>query len=132
MSPSASSHLVVGIRGPSLNFAESIETVQQNLREIQPTIFAAVPRIWERIHASIAIKGRDGTWFKRLWFGIGMKLARRIGDLRVANDGEHTARSRLLYAIGYPIVFRAIKERIGLRQSAMPPAARRRSRRGAA
>ncbi|HUF94591.1 MAG TPA: AMP-binding protein, partial [Acidimicrobiia bacterium] len=49
--------------GPSLNFAESIETVQQNLREIQPTIFFAVPRIWEKIHASIAIKGRDGTWF---------------------------------------------------------------------
>jgi long-chain acyl-CoA synthetase len=103
-------------RGPCLNFAESIETVQQNLREIQPTIFFAVPRIWERIHASIAIKGRDGTWFKRLWFGIGMKLARRIGDLRVANEGEHTALSRFLYAIGYPIVFRAIKERIGLRR----------------
>ncbi len=103
-------------RGPSLNFAESIETVQQNLREIQPTIFFAVPRIWERIHASIAIKGRDGTWFKRFWFGIGMKLARRIGDLRVANEGEHTALSRFLYAIGYPIVFRAIKERIGLRR----------------
>ncbi|HEU5112156.1 MAG TPA: AMP-binding protein [Acidimicrobiia bacterium] len=104
-------------RGPSLNFAESIETVQQNLREVQPTIFFAVPRIWERIHASIAIKGRDGTWFKRLWFGIGMKLARRIGDLRVANDGEHTMLSRFLYAIGYPIVFRAVKERIGLRRA---------------
>ena len=103
-------------RGPSLNFAESIETVQQNLREIQPTIFFAVPRIWERIHASIAIKGRDGTRFKRLWFGIGMKLARRIGDLRVANEGDHTALSRFLYAIGYPIVFRAVKERIGLRR----------------
>jgi long-chain acyl-CoA synthetase len=45
-----------------------------------------------------------------------MKLARRIGDLRVANEGEHTALSRFLYAIGYPIVFRAIKERIGLRR----------------
>jgi long-chain acyl-CoA synthetase len=103
-------------RGPSLNFAESIETVQQNLREIQPTIFFAVPRIWERIHASIAIKGSDGTWFKRFWFRVGMRLARRIGDMRVANEGEHTAPSRVLYAIGYPIVFRALKERIGLRR----------------
>jgi long-chain acyl-CoA synthetase len=34
----------------------------------------------------------------------------------VANDGDHTARSRLVYAIGYPIVFRALKERIGLRR----------------
>jgi len=102
--------------GPSLNFAESIETVQQNLREIQPTIFFAVPRIWERIHASIAIKGRDGTWFKRVWFGFGMKLASVIGDQRVNNDGDHTLLSRLLYIVGYPIVFRALKERIGLRR----------------
>jgi long-chain acyl-CoA synthetase len=102
--------------GPSLNFAESIETVQQNLREIQPTIFFAVPRIWERIHASIAIKGRDATWFKRMWFGLGMKLAARIGDLRVANNGDHTPLSRFLYVIGYPMVFRALKERIGLRR----------------
>jgi long-chain acyl-CoA synthetase len=103
-------------KGPSLNFAESIETVQQNLREIQPTVFFAVPRIWERIHASIAIKGRDGTWFKRVWFGLGMRLARTIGRERAANDGDHTTKSRLLYAIGYPIVFRALKERIGLRR----------------
>jgi long-chain acyl-CoA synthetase len=103
-------------RGPCLNFAESIETVQQNLREVQPTIFFAVPRIWERIHASIAIKGRDATWFKKFWFGSGMKMARYIGDRRVVNNGEHTAASRLVYAIGYPIVFRALKERIGLRR----------------
>ncbi len=102
--------------GPSLNFAESIETVQQNLREIQPTIFFAVPRIWERIHASIAIKGRDGTPFKRLWFSIGMKMAGVIGRQRVANNGDHTFVSRLLYLIGYPLVFRALKERIGMRR----------------
>jgi long-chain acyl-CoA synthetase len=103
-------------QGPSLNFAESIDTVQQNLREVQPTIFFAVPRIWERIHASIAIKGRDGTPFKRFWFGIGMKMAGVIGRQRVSNNGDHTFVSRLLYLIGYPLVFRALKERIGMRR----------------
>jgi len=102
--------------GCSLNFAESIETVQQNLREIQPTIFFAVPRIWEKIHATIAIKGRDGTLFKRLWFGLAMKMAAVIGRQRVANDGDFTFVSRLLYMIGYPIVFRALKERVGMRR----------------
>ena len=102
--------------GCTLNFAESIETVQQNLREIQPTLFFAVPRIWERIHASIIIKGKDGTWFKRVWFGFGMKLASIIGRKRVANNGDHTFLSRLLYIIGYPIVFRALQERIGMRR----------------
>jgi long-chain acyl-CoA synthetase len=103
--------------GCVLNFAESIETVQQNLREIQPTIFFAVPRIWEKIHATIAIKGRDATLFKRVWFGLGMKMAALIGRQRVANDGDHTVVSGLLYAIGYPLVFRALKERIGMRRA---------------
>jgi long-chain acyl-CoA synthetase len=103
--------------GASLNFAESIETVQQNLREIQPTIFFAVPRIWEKFHASFAVKGRDGTWFKRIWFGLGMRMASYIGSARVANDGKHTLASRIVYAIGYPLVFRALHERIGLRRT---------------
>ena len=101
--------------GCTISFAESIDTVPQNLREIQPTLFFAVPRIWERIHAGVIIRGKDGTWFKRVWFSIGMKLAAVIGARRVANDGEHTALTRFLYIAGYPFVFRALKERIGLR-----------------
>jgi len=103
-------------RGTVLNFAESIETVQQNLREIQPTLFFAVPRIWEKIHATVYIKGRDGTWFKRLWFGLGMKAASVIGKERVANAGVDTAKSRILHWIFNPLVFRALRERIGMRR----------------
>jgi long-chain acyl-CoA synthetase len=102
--------------GTVLNFAESIETVQQNLREIQPTLFFAVPRIWEKIHATVLIKGKDATRFKRFWFGSGIKLAGVIGREKVKNGGNHTLKSRVLYAIGYPLVFRALLERIGLRR----------------
>lgn len=102
--------------GPSLNFAESIETVTENLREIQPTLFFAVPRIWERLHALVTIKGNDATALKRMFLKFTMALARRIGALKVANGGEHTHLSRLLYAVGQPLVFRALKERIGLRR----------------
>ncbi len=102
--------------GAVLNFAESIETVQENLREVQPTLFFAVPRIWEKIHASILIKGKDATWFKRLWFDGSMALARFVGRQRAANGGSHTFASRLAYALGYPLVFRALRERIGLRR----------------
>ena len=101
--------------GPVLNFAESIETVQQNLREVQPTIFFAVPRIWERIHAGVHIRLQDATWFKRLFSGLGLNLATYIGRKRVANDGDFTMGARLAYWAGYPIFFRALRERIGLR-----------------
>jgi long-chain acyl-CoA synthetase len=102
--------------GTVLNFAESIETVQQNLREIQPTLFFAVPRIWEKMHAGVLIKGKDATRFKRLWFGLGLAMAKRIGRMKVANGGNHTFGSRVLYALGYPLMFRALQERVGLRR----------------
>lgn len=104
------------IAGPSLNFAESIDTVTVNLREVQPTLFFAVPRIWERLHAAVLIRGNDASRFKRMWFGLGMKLASTIGREKVANGGDHTAKSRLLAGLGWLFAFRAIRERIGLRR----------------
>lgn len=102
--------------GPTLNFAESIETVTENLREIQPTLFFAVPRIWERLHASVVIKSNDATWFKRVFLKSMTYLAAVIGREKVANGGSHSFTSRLLYGIGQPLVFRAMKERLGLRR----------------
>ncbi len=102
--------------GPSLNFAESIETVTDNLREVQPTLFFAVPRIWERLHALVTIKSGDATRLKRAFLRFAMALARAIGRRKVANGGSHTLTTRLLNAVGEPLVFRAMKERIGLRR----------------
>jgi long-chain acyl-CoA synthetase len=107
---------VVGT-GAVANFAESIDTVQVNLREVQPTIFFAVPRIWEKIHAGILIKSEDATWFKRLMLGRAMKAAQTIGRERVANGGNYTTKGRLLNIIWWPLVFRALLDRIGLRRT---------------
>ena len=41
--------------GSVMNFAESPETVPDNLREVQPTVFLAVPRIWEKFYSGITI-----------------------------------------------------------------------------
>ena len=102
--------------GTPLNFAESIETVTENLREVQPTLFFAVPRIWERLHALVTIKSGDATWLKRVFLKVTMAMAAYIGRTKVANSGNHTLSSRLLYWVGNPLVFRAMKERIGLRR----------------
>ncbi len=101
--------------GPILNFAESIETVQINLREVQPTIFFAVPRIWERIHAGVHIRLQDATFFKRMIAAVGLRLAGYIGAKRVENSGDFTFGARLAYWIGNPIFFRSLRERVGLR-----------------
>jgi long-chain acyl-CoA synthetase len=102
--------------GVLVHFAESIETVQANLKEVQPTLFFAVPRIWEKMHAGVLIRMNAASPLKKLVYAAAMKLATTIGDDLVANDGNHTAKTRMLYAIGYPLLFRALRDRIGLRK----------------
>lgn len=102
--------------GATLNFAESIETVQINLQEVQPTLFFAVPRIWEKIHATILIKLNDASFLKRLVNAIGLKISSYVGRSRAANGGDYTFGSRLAYWFGNIIMFRALKERVGLRR----------------
>ena len=45
--------------GARVNFAESLRTVQDDLRELSPQVFFGVPRIWEKFHASIQAKLRE-------------------------------------------------------------------------
>ena len=102
--------------GCQVNFAESIETVQQDLREVQPTVFLGVPRIWEKLHAGIHIRAANATWLKRANFRLWMKVGDRIADTLVATGGSHTAATRILYALGYLFLFRTLKDRIGMRK----------------
>jgi long-chain acyl-CoA synthetase len=102
--------------GCVLNFAESIETISANLREVQPTLFFAVPRIWEKLHAGVLIRQQDASWLKRKMLGFGLRQASKIGRAKVANGGGNTIGGRVRYAIAYPLVLRALKERIGLRR----------------
>ena len=102
--------------GAILNFAESIETVQMNLQEVQPTLFFAVPRIWEKIHATILIKLNDASFLKQLVNALGTKIASYVGRSRAAHGGDYTLPTRLAYWVGNVIMFRALKERVGLRR----------------
>ncbi len=102
--------------GTQVNFAESIETVPANLREVQPTVLFGVPRIWEKLLAGIEIRLSGATWFKRKNAAFWLKVADRIGQRLVHNGGSHTAGTRLLYAVGYVFFFRALKDRLGLRK----------------
>ncbi|MEG9225143.1 AMP-dependent synthetase/ligase [Aeromicrobium sp. Sec7.5] len=102
--------------GVQTNFAESIDTVPANLREIQPTLFFAVPRIWEKLLATARIKLDSATRVKRAYAKFWMGQADRIGAVLVENGGSHTMSTRIRFAIGWPLFFRALQSRLGLRR----------------
>jgi long-chain acyl-CoA synthetase len=102
--------------GTIVHFAESIETVQANLAEVQPTIFFAVPRIWEKIHAGVEIKMASASWLKRANYAFWMRQAKRIGAQVAADGGVRSWKTTLRYALGYLFLFRTLRDRIGLRK----------------
>jgi long-chain acyl-CoA synthetase len=96
-----------------VHFGEAIETVQEDLRQVSPTVFLGVPRIWEKMHATVQIKMRDASWTKRKLYDYWTEKGAEIAGRRRA--GKATAVDAALWFVGDMLVFRPLQERLGLR-----------------
>ncbi len=112
-------HIPIGT-GASANFAESVDTVPQNLREVKPTIFLGVPRIWEKMAAGIAIRMRDADPVKRLNFRIWLAVGRRLAAVWLANRGRYPFPWNLVYLLGWLSLYGPLQEKLGLSRCHTP------------
>jgi long-chain acyl-CoA synthetase len=105
-------HIPVSV-GATVNFAESLRTVQEDLRELSPQIFFGVPRIWEKFHSSIQTKLREAG-------GLRLALYRRAMASLDGLAGKGRARwsvaERLRWGLWYVLVLRALLNYVGLRR----------------
>jgi len=99
--------------GYTINFAESIETVQQNVQEISPTFFAAVPRILEKMYSAVKIKLEDSTPFKRFVFRLCRPVGAKAAAFKMKRQRMPFGLS-LLYGAAYVCGFRPVRDKIGL------------------
>jgi long-chain acyl-CoA synthetase len=100
--------------GAVVHFGESIETVQTDLREVSPTVFLGVPRIWEKMHASVTVKMKDASWLKRKLYETCIAVGQRVAKRRMG--GKMRPWDWLLWLLADLLVFRALQERLGLRR----------------
>ncbi|MCI0671373.1 MAG: long-chain fatty acid--CoA ligase [Myxococcaceae bacterium] len=100
--------------GCVVHFGESLDTVREDLREVSPTVFLGVPRIWEKMHASVSLRMKDASWLKRRLFDFFTVRGREVARRR--REGRATVADRLLWALGDVCVFRPLQERLGLRR----------------
>jgi long-chain acyl-CoA synthetase len=102
-------HLTVG---QIVNFTESTDTVMADMQEISPTMFHAVPRIWEKYYSGIVLKMADATWLKRKLYKIAVQIGTRYNNKALTRQKVllHLA---LAYHVAYFVVFRKLKERLG-------------------
>ena len=99
--------------GSVMNFAESPETVPDNLREVQPTVFLAVPRIWEKFYSSVTIALKDATAFQNWMYRQALGIGNRMTDCRLEGRAPPLW-LRLANRAAYWLVFRNIRRMIGL------------------
>ena len=102
-------HLTVG---HIVNFTESTDTVMADMREVSPTMFHAVPRIWEKYYSGIVLKMADATWLKRTLYKIAVKIGTQYNNKALAKK-KVPLQLALAYHLAYFIVFRKLKERLG-------------------
>jgi long-chain acyl-CoA synthetase len=99
--------------GSVMNFAESPETVPDNLREVQPTAFLAVPRVWEKFYSGITIALKDATSFQKWMYRHALSIGNRMTECRI--EGERPSLGlRIANKFAYWLVFRNIRRMLGL------------------
>ncbi|KQW32602.1 long-chain fatty acid--CoA ligase [Acidovorax sp. Root402] len=100
--------------GSQVNFGESIRTVQEDLREVAPTMFLGVPRIWEKLHAAIHIKLQETGGLRRALFHKAYNACKPLAE---KPRSAWSAADKLTFATSYWLVFRALQNFIGLRNA---------------
>lgn len=94
--------------GISIYYAESMDTIGDNLREVQPVVFTCVPRLLEKVYDRIVSKGAALKGLKRMMFFWALKLARSYDNRK---PGSWWYRQQL--AIANKLVFSKWRAALG-------------------
>ena len=96
-----------------INFAESPDTIPDDIREVQPTTLGGVPRIWEKFYSAVTLAMADATrlerWAYRTALGIGHRVADRRLERRPVPLGL-----RLAHGVANRLVLSNIRKMIGI------------------
>ncbi|MCS1352786.1 long-chain fatty acid--CoA ligase [Mechercharimyces sp. CAU 1602] len=107
-------HFGLLYQGGTIAYAESIHTVSENLREVQPTLAVSVPRLFEKIYQGIFEQVHQGSSLKKKLFYWGLSIAEQ--------RYQHTAKSynnplpsslEWKYLLAKQIIFTKIHEQLG-------------------
>jgi long-chain acyl-CoA synthetase len=102
--------------GMTVSFAESVRTIQEDLREIAPSVFLGVPRIWEKLQASMLVKIREAPRWRQRLFDAALAHGRRCAQSTLARQPV-SAGARVLRFLYWVLVVRALQNFTGLRQA---------------
>ncbi len=95
-------------RGFGIYFAESIEAIGDNIREVKPHMFTAVPRLIEKVFDKIVAKGQELTGIKKALFFWAVKVGEKF-DFTT----EHKFPYNIKLKIARKLIFSKWREALG-------------------
>ena len=101
------------LTGFTVNFPEKPETVQENIREIGPSIMFSPPRIWENMTSTVQVKVMDASRLKRAMYNWALPVGYEYADAVFCKQ-KPSLPLLFKHRLAYYLVFRALKDRLGL------------------
>ncbi len=102
--------------GSILNFVENPETVPENVREIAPTVFTAVPRIWEKFYSSVVIAIRESGRAQQAAYAWAIGIGGRVADRVLAGKPVGTL-LKWQFALARRLALDNVRKLIGIHRA---------------
>jgi long-chain acyl-CoA synthetase len=100
-------------RASIVNFVENPETVFENLREVRPHLFFAVPRVWEKIYSQVAIGLSEADKLQQMAYGWAVQIGKEVAQCTLENR-QPPSGLRWRYQIARWLVLNNVKRMIGM------------------
>ncbi len=102
--------------GAKLNFVENPETVPENVREIAPTVFTAVPRVWEKFYSGVMIALKESSRLQQAAYAWAIGVGQRVAE-RVLRGEAVPGALKLQFRVARALVLDNVRKLIGIHRA---------------
>jgi long-chain acyl-CoA synthetase len=102
--------------GAKLNFVENPETIPENVREIAPTVFTAVPRVWEKFYSGVMIALKEAGKAQQAAYAWGIGVGTEIAD-KVLADKPVGGFLKFKFQIAQWLALNNVRKMIGIHRA---------------
>jgi long-chain acyl-CoA synthetase len=106
-------HTAVLAAGATISYAESVEAVSQNLKEVQPTIMISVPRMFEKVYNRVTKQVSEGGAVKQKLFEWAVRAGEKHAEAQQGNGSGPGPWLKAQKALAHRLVFSTLHEKLG-------------------
>ena len=102
--------------GTRINFVENPETIPENVREIAPTVFTGVPRVWEKFYSGVMISLKEAGALQQAAYAWSIGVGTEIAD-RVLADQTVSGWLKLKFTLAQWLALNNVRKLIGIHRA---------------